>query len=421
MGYADATGVQSLITMRAFGCRIWPGAACGVILKPMNRFIPSIPTGVGLAALALSTPAATTPAAAKTLAFVVTTWNTATYESRFMDECPEGLNPGNDEFWWRGLSKIERGELTDNGMITQIERQGLALVRGPNGENVCQIPTAVKDPVLLTVEGPLSYGVNLDGNVDGSATAKSCAHENFTGVDGTPGVDNQMYRLLGCTYGWRNYGHIEINANGMRKMNGLGMILIEITGVDDPKNDDAVEVGFYRSIDQFALDSNGNMLPYNTYRIDQANGVARYGDVLPGKIVDGVVMTGQGDVHLPMKDIRLPFYGNYTYIDQRLRDLTFRLEIDDDGASARGMFAGYYDVDQMWDYLSGLGFAATAQYSCPPLHEAIYRLADGYPDPQTGKCTAISSAFRINAVAAFIDRTDTSGKPARVAASKDKK
>jgi hypothetical protein len=30
-------------------------------------------------------------------------------------------------------------------------------------------------------------------------------------------------------------------------------------------------------------------------------------------------------------------------------------------------------------------------------------LADGYPDPQTGKCTALSAAFNIRVVPAFIE------------------
>jgi hypothetical protein len=31
-----------------------------------------------------------------------------------------------------------------------------------------------------------------------------------------------------------------------------------------------------------------------------------------------------------------------------------------------------------------------------------HKLADGYPDPKTGECTMISSAFDITAYAAFI-------------------
>ena len=39
----------------------------------------------------------------KTLGFVITTWNTGLYESKFVDECPEGFNIGYDEIWWRGF------------------------------------------------------------------------------------------------------------------------------------------------------------------------------------------------------------------------------------------------------------------------------------------------------------------------------
>ena len=337
----------------------------------------------------------------RTLGFVVTTWNTAIYESRFMDECPEGLNLGNDEFWWRGLSKADRSKLTQNGMVTQIERMGYALTRGPKGENVCQIPTAVTDPPLLIAEGPVSFGANLDGTTDGRATPKSCAHAKFEGVDGTPAVDNQMYRLLGCSYGWRNYGHIELNANGQRKTNGLGMILIEVANVDDARNDSDVDVTFYRSIDQFVLDSAANVIPYSTYRIDQANGVPRYGSKVKGKIANGVLQT------TPSPEVRLPFYGNYTLLDQTIKDMSLKLEIEASGDRAKGQIVGYYDADQMADYLGGLGFAATAQYSCPAFHTALYQLADGYPDPKTGKCTALSSAWLINTVAAFVDHTES--------------
>jgi hypothetical protein len=33
---------------------------------------------------------------------------------------------------------------------------------------------------------------------------------------------------------------------------------------------------------------------------------------------------------------------------------------------------------------------------------ALTQNADGYPDPQTGKCTAISTALNVEAVPAFI-------------------
>ncbi len=38
------------------------------------------------------------------------------------------------------------------------------------------------------------------------------------------------------------------------------------------------------------------------------------------------------------------------------------------------------------------------------MYVAAHELADGYPDPQTGQCTHLSSAFEIGAYAAFIIR-----------------
>ena len=329
-----------------------------------------------------------------TLGFAVSSWNTAIYETRFMDECPGGINATNDEYWWRGLSKEQRGKQTENGMITQIMRQAIANHRGPNGEDVCQVPTAVNDPPLITVEGKISYGMNLDGTTDGHETPKTCKHEKFTGVDGTPAVDNQLYRLLGCVYGWRSIGHIETAANGSRRTNGLGMILVEVTDVDDPRNDDDVKVTFYRSVDQFTFDRSDNPLPYSTFRIDYDNGNPRYGDTVKGKITNGVLTTEPADVSLP-------FYGNYAFQTMRLRDVRLNLKIADDAAAAEGLLAAYYTTEQLWEYVGELGWQPTGVYNCPSIYQAMLKLADGYRD-EKGDCQAISSAFKVKAIAAFI-------------------
>jgi hypothetical protein len=313
-----------------------------------------------------------------------------------VDECPAGFNPGYDELWWRGLNKQDRARLTDNGLKTRLDRYFNAIRRGPNGEDVCMYPTVVKDPPLLVVEGPLALGMDLDGRADGAATPKSCKHENFTGLDGTPGVDNQLYRLLGCVYGFRSYGQYEANENENRKSNGNGMTLIEVSNVDDTRNDDDVTVTIYRSVDQYTLDSGGKFVPFASYRIDTSNGEARYRSSVRGRIRNGVLTTDVGDAHLP-------FYGNYTYMNRLLRDMRMRLELSPDGASAKGMFGGYFDVEQLMFYVGGLGPIASSSISnCPSIHVAAHQLADGYPDPKTGNCTSLSSAFTFSAVAAFV-------------------
>ena len=339
----------------------------------------------------------------RTLGFVVQGWMPAVYESKFIDECPAGLNISNDEIWWRSLSKEERTEKTQDGLITTLDRWFFAKNRGPNGEDVCINPEVIKDdPPLLTVEGATSFGVNLDGNVDGKATPKTCTHQNFTSPAGVQGIDNQLYRLIGCVYGFRDQGVIEINANEMRRTSGLAMILIEVTDVDDALNDDDVTVTFYRSVDQFPLDSTGQVIPYSSYRIDYTDGSPRYGDSLKGSIVDGVLQAGSGDV-------RLPYYGNYNYLHPIIRDMQIKLEINEDGTNSKGTVAGYYDLEQYLYHTGGLGpVISTGNFSCPAFFDAAQRMADGYPDPETGECTHISSAFEINAFAAFVVHPDQS-------------
>jgi hypothetical protein len=340
-------------------------------------------------------------ASARTLGFVVTTWNMANYETRFIDECPRGLAMGYDELWWRSLSKEERARLTENGLVSRQDRYKYASKRGRNGEDTCLEPTSVDTPPMLTVEGKIAYGENLDGNTDGSATPLSCPHENFTSPDGRPGIDNQLYRLLGCVFGFRSFGYFDANPNNNRKTQGLGMILIEITGVDDPRNDASVEVTFYRSIDVYPVNAAGEIVPYGSYRIDTTNGRPRYGVTVHGRIVNGVVRTEPGNVDLP-------YYGNYAYMDMFLKNMRLTLQISPDGKTATGLVAGYLDVDELNYYIGSLGITHATTYSdCASIYVTSHQLADGYPDPETHRCTALSAAYQIHAVAAFVSHPRT--------------
>ena len=350
--------------------------------------------------------APTTADGGKTYAYVVRSWRTGLYESRFMDECPAGLNPGSDELWWRGLSKADRVTKTNNGMTEILDRWRYSIHRGPHGEDVCLNPTVVQDPPLKTAKGKVSYGVNLDGTTDGHATDKTCGHEKFaTSPDGGAAVDNQMFRLLGCIEGWRwTYGQIEPNANEGRHTSGLGMILMEITGVHDLQNDDNVTVTFYRSIDQFVIDSNGKAIPFSSYRIDTDGNKPRYGASVKGSIKDGVLTTEPAD-------ISIPFYGNYNYMTQTILGSRLHFKLSPDGAEAKGEVAGYYTVDEILHYVQNLSaVAATAQDSCPAIYVAAHELADGYKDPATGKCTALSTIFLVDAVGAFAIHPEVVGR-----------
>jgi hypothetical protein len=40
------------------------------------------------------------------------------------------------------------------------------------------------------------------------------------------------------------------------------------------------------------------------------------------------------------------------------------------------------------------------------MYVAAHELADGYPDPETGECTALSSSYTIETIPAFIIRPE---------------
>jgi hypothetical protein len=166
-------------------------------------------------------------------------------------------------------------------------------------------------------------------------------------------------------------------------------------------------VTFYRSVDQWVSDSEGSPLPFATYSIDSVEGKPRYGDSLKGSIKDGVLQTKTGDV-------RLPFYGNYNFMHPVIRDMSLRLEIEPNGEKATGLVAGYYSVEDFAYYIGGLGGVIPVNgIDCPSMIAAAYKLADGYPDPKTGQCTALSSAFDIVAYAAFVRHPERAKRTAQ--------
>ena len=61
------------------------------------------------------------------------------------------------------------------------------------------------------------------------------------------------------------------------------------------------------------------------------------------------------------------------------------------------------EIEQFLYMVGGLGpVISTGNFSCPAFFEAARELADGYPDPETGECTHLSSAFEVNAYSAFV-------------------
>jgi predicted lipoprotein with Yx(FWY)xxD motif len=172
------------------------------------------------------------------------------------------------------------------------------------------------------------------------------------------------------------------------------VILMQITGVQTLEDSPAVTVKFFHAADVMPKNQTGGILSFASYRID---GNPLYGTAAKGRIKNGVLTTEPTDVHLP-------FFGNRVETEFFIRGLRLELKLTDDAAT--GLLGGYHDLDNWWDYVRKMGYLIeTAQFSCPALYTAAVEMADGYPDPKTGNCTALSVAYKIEAARAFVIET----------------
>lgn len=333
---------------------------------------PAPPTATPATSTAAAPPTSTaapnaSPPKGGTIAYVLTDLHWAIYESSDgKTECPDGFNEGNREQFKKLFPQDGQHRTLEQ---TQLRRE----IDG-------WYPTTAPDlfPFHEAV-GPTAYGMNLDGKV---------GSHDFTSPEGEQGVDNQLYRVLGCI---RNYrppeGAIQGFDNDEVTKDVYNRIVIELTGVDSLLNDNDVEVTMYRGRDPILLDATGKKaIPGGSQRVDTHWG-AKFIQHLHGKIVAGVLTTEPRDLVYPWAVFYIP-------TDEFMRGARLRLKLSP--TTADGMIAGYTDVETWYSQLMrsySTHHQSYGQSSAPSIYKELRRLADGYPDPKSGSNTAISSTL----------------------------
>jgi hypothetical protein len=259
--------------------------------------------------------------------------------------------------------------------------------RGRKGENVYTEPwTAIEYPYPL-VQGKIAYGFDLDHN----------PKTGFTGVDGTPGVDNAFYKVTGCMGHYRGQPR---NSDGAKYANesmhnGAFTVLLVLQGEKDPMNDPAATLSFKRSPDVLVRDAAGGIARDYSFRVTPINSAAE--STIPVTIKDGVVRTAK-DAKLVLPT-RVGRRGGPT-LPLVLHQGQVRLQIKKDGA-LEGMLGGYQAWEPIWRVRANYIIEVVVKLDSPSLWYALRRHADGVPDPKTKQMTAISAAYNVWAVPAF--------------------
>lgn len=229
--------------------------------------------------------------------------------------------------------------------------------------------------------GKTAIGLNLDGKTDA---------DDFTSPDGVQGVDNQLYRALGCIDNYRSGASVLTFDKTFFKKNQISRMLIHLTDVDSLINDDDVTVTTYRGQDPLMFDATGEgYVPGGTQRLDIRWG-KEFINQAKAKIVDGHLITEPLDFYLPL-EIARDEGANWW-----IRGGRFSLNLTSE--RAEGIVAGYADLDRFYysrNRVWSTHHLSYGQESSISLYRSIKKLADGYPDPATGENTAISSAMKL--------------------------
>lgn len=266
--------------------------------------------------------------------------------------------------------------------------------RGPDEMNVCLMPGIVADPGHEMAHAEVVRGFDLDGN-DGSGQPApgTRAHKNFTSPDGRHGIDNQLFTVEGCVEGFRRKGFLPMIFNEGRQV-GRPTALLEISGIDDERNDDDVTVTIFYSDDDLARSPGKVVIPDYTFRVSNNPEYTQDFARFHGKIADGVLTTD------PISTLH---FHEVTGVETTFMQPRLRLEIQPDG-KLKGLIGGYLDWRKrvVWEIYRSSDYENTIGFQCPAIYNAIRRAADGLQDPVTGEFNGISAAFEIEGVPSFI-------------------
>ncbi len=320
------------------------------------------------------------------------------------DACPNGMSKNLQEIYALRPEGQQRPDEKDRDYMKRLRGVARAMDTSDDGRPFCLHPElAPADKHFRAVQRsdiPV-FGIDLDG----------CnASNDFPGIDGNDGVDNQWYRMTGCLRSYQSTG--QSNAYEIGMLTGSWGILIKLEGVDDIRNDEHIDIHLYANSDPIRLSPSRDALAFATYT---ATASPKYRATTTGRIVDGVLMSDPVDAQFHNEV-------NSMYLDRPLKDAQLQVTLSQDGAMS-GYLSGYTPIEAMYDMQFGFrsgrtsdgdlapeslrshtasGAAFVLGHTCRGAYQALYAYADGHPDPDTGRFTSISTQYRIEAVPAFV-------------------
>jgi hypothetical protein len=338
-------------------------------------------------------PAALPPAqrGGKSRAYIVHNLVSANAVSK--DQCPVMSQAPSEADYFALMTPeqvaAKKEQYASKGGVAASFISGSLAFRGPDGLNASLLPGIVPDPGHPGPQISIARGFNLDGKRGNGVGPQ---RRDYISETGEPGVDNQLFTVDGCIKGFGPAGILTVTTRESRR-NGEISLMVLISGIDDERHDDHVDVTLFYARDPMVKSASGkDILPGYTFRVTDDPERTQDFQRVSGKIVDGVVLTE------PAEEIRIDRGRDTT----RLFHGRMRLQLNHD-RTLTGVIGGYMDWRAMANYWGALTiFEGGMGYATPGVYNALKRAADGLPDPATGEFTGISAAYDIEGVEAYI-------------------
>ncbi|MFC4595739.1 hypothetical protein ACFO3E_16385 [Sphingobium tyrosinilyticum] len=339
--------------------------------------------------------AVATPAAARTYGFALSELTTAFYRGSEKVDCPEGRSPTTRDAFLLTQPPAERARLLKPEHAEELEKKyKIDYVFGPEGKDICTdadfFDTPDRPPQKLN-KSKVAYGFDLDGATPGKTAPGTCSHDSFVSPSGEKGIDNQLFRVIGCNTFWRGAE----NAQHQPEHNWVeNPTVVLVSGVDNWQDDPEVEVLIAPAADRLTLDVKQQITPGASLTLSDS-GKGR--TIMKGQIKGGLLTTDPRDLVIPYN-----WLGS-TGGELILRHFRLRVTRTPEGL-LKGEAGGYRPIDNAIAVprIGGPGVANTAGLECASVRRALRLMADGDRDPQTGQCTSLSSSLNFAATPAFI-------------------
>ncbi|MCB9766469.1 MAG: hypothetical protein H6739_42235 [Alphaproteobacteria bacterium] len=231
-------------------------------------------------------------------------------------------------------------------------------------------------------EDGTAWGFDLDGFDSDPGDSEGCGAGDFTDPEGHAGIDSAFSGLVPALEATEASAVEDLIQDSIR--NGQLLLMLELSRVDDPVDDDCVDVGVWRGEGTPLTGTDGGVLDSQTFlRSDLPPAL------MPGAaLVDGTTWAQPLDMNLPMQvlDVELNF---------SITDGAIRVDLHEDG-SISGYLGGAVPVSDI------LGIVAEDDLAdIRDLVTGLVELAaDMHPD-EDGVCQSLSIVLEFEGTRAF--------------------